>query len=133
MANGTGFSLSLGYGIAFIVYANYLLNTRKNFPEIILGLLIFVGMFFAGRSAFIGVLIGFLYYLFSPKGGTLVQKTKFLVKTLLYVIFIVTILYVCFSGFINHIIDNVLPFAFEPVYNFINGDKFETASTNRLT
>lgn len=132
MANGTGFSLSLGYGIVFIVYVNYLLNTRNTLFKVILGLLIFVGMFFAGRSCFIGVLIGFLYYMFSPKGGTCIKKTKILVKTLLYVIFIVAVLYVCFSDFINHIIDNVLPFAFEPVYNFINGDKFETASTNRL-
>ncbi len=132
MANGTGFSLSLGYGIAFIVYINYLLNTRKNFFKIILGLLIIVGIFFAGRSGFIGVLIGGVYYIFSPNGGPFIKKTKFLAKTLLYNIFIVIILYIIFSDFINHIIDNVLPFAFEPIYNFINGGKFETASTNEL-
>lgn len=132
MANGTGFSLSLGYGIAFIVYVNYLLNTRKNFFKVVLGILIFVGMFFAGRSCFIGVLIGFLYYFFSPNGGTFIKKTKFLVKSIFYIILIIAALYVCFSGFVNHIVKNVLPFAFEPIYKLINGGEFETASTNIL-
>lgn len=132
MANGTGFSLSLAYGIAFITFIKYILNKGGNWVGVLIGFLLIVGIFFAGRSGFLGVGIGLLYYYLSPQGPSFMVKIGNFFKILLGVVLILLIVYVCLPDFSNHIIKNVLPFAFEPIYNLINNNSFESASTNDL-
>lgn len=132
MANGTGFSLSLAYGISYIVFIKYTLEKGGSIWSIICGLLLVIGVFFAGRSSFIGVGIGLLYYYISPQGPSFIVKVGNFFKILLGVAVLLLIVYICLPDFSNHIINNVLPFAFEPIYNLINNNTFESASTNDL-
>lgn len=132
MANGTGFSLSLAYGIAFITFIKYILNNGGNLMSVLIGVLLITGIFFAGRSGFLGVGIGLMYYYLSPQGPSFMVKVGNFFKILLGVTLLLFIIYICLPDFSNHIIKNVLPFAFEPIYNLINNNSFESASTNDL-
>lgn len=132
MANGTGFSLSLAYGIAFITFIKYTLNSGGNWITVLIGVLLILGIFFAGRSGFLGVGIGLIYYYLSPQGPTIMGKIRGIFKIFLGVALLLLLIYLCLPKFSNHIINNVLPFAFEPIYNLINNNSFESASTNDL-
>lgn len=132
MANGTGFSLSLAYGIAFIIYIKYTLNNGGSIWGIFLGLILIIGIFFAGRSGFVGVGIGLAYYYLSSEGPTLINKIGNIFKIIFVIALSLLIVYICLPTFSNHIIKNVLPFAFEPIYNLINNNSLESASTNDL-
>lgn len=132
MANGTGFSLSLAYGIAFITFIKYTLNRGGSLWSMLIGVLLIIGIFYAGRSGFLGVVIGFSYYYLSPQGPSFTAKICNFFKILLGVTILLLIVYICLPNFSTHIIKNVLPFAFEPLYNLINNNSFESASTNDL-
>lgn len=132
LASGTGFSLSLGYGIAFIIYVRKYIVKKLSFYNIAIGVVLFVGIFFAGRTGFVGVIIGFVYYCIDREAGSFLKKLENLFKALLYCSFFCFAIYLVFYDFVNHLIDNVFPFAFEPLYNLFNNDSFETSSTNSL-
>lgn len=57
------FSLSSTYGLSFISFF-YLFFQRKIKKPIIIFILLFIGSFFAGRTAFIGLVFGLLIYFF---------------------------------------------------------------------
>lgn len=132
MAHGTGFSLSLGYGIVFIIYIHHMLIKTINLKNIIIGFLLFIGVFFAGRSGFVGIFIGMLYYLISPLSGNFLKIIKNFLKIICSLFGVIFAICVIFPQFVTHIVDNVLPFAFEPLYNLVNQDELYTASTDRL-
>lgn len=132
LASGTGFSLSLGYGVVFIMYVKKYLLYNLSLYNVLIGLALFVGIFFAGRTGFVGVGIAFVYYFLNGKAGTFLSKMSKVFKLLLYLVVACLLVYYIFTDFVNHLIDNVFPFAFEPLYNLFNNDSFETASTNRL-
>ena len=64
LSAATTYHLSLIYGVAFVIYIKSLIESEKiTLFSIFKGLLIFVGIFFAGRTGFVGVGIGGLYFL----------------------------------------------------------------------
>ncbi|WP_297973705.1 hypothetical protein [uncultured Bacteroides sp.] len=132
LASGTGFSLSLGYGIAFIIYVKKYLLYKLSLINVLIGAILFVGIFFAGRTGFVGVGIASIYYFLDKNSGTLLTKIGKVFNLLFYLLLLCFVIYCIFIDFVNHLIDNVFPFAFEPLYNLFNNDSFETASTNRL-
>lgn len=132
LASGTGFSLSLGYGLAYIVYVKNFLKNRMSLYTVTLGVGLLVGTLFAGRTGFVGALIAAVYYLCEGGYGKLLSKFGLILKLLFYLLLFCLMVYALFTDFVNHLINNVFPFAFEPLYNLFNNDSFETPSTNRL-
>lgn len=131
LAAATTYHLSLVYGIAFIIYIKEFLNYSVSFKNIIIGILIFVGIFFAGRTGFVGVALGMIAFIFSRK-VRFWQKLKVLFYILLGVLSFVLFLDFAFPEFYKILSERVLPYAFEFIYSLDNSGQIETASTNQL-
>ena len=135
LSAATTYHLTLAYGVCFIIYLKSKLSVRVSLQNVLVGLLIFVGIFFAGRSGFVGCLIGclgFLYY----KNNKQISKIAILLKTvfivLLCIVMLLSVLYLCFPDYYLLLTEQVFPYAFEFLYSFEKSGSMETASTNRL-
>lgn len=133
LSAATTYHLSLVYGVAFILYIKTLVESKKNrFRQLITGLLIVVGVFFAGRTGFVGIGIGCIYFLVSLKVKT---KNKFsaISNLLVSIAIIITLtLTVAPKKFKDMVVDYLIPYAFEFVYQKLDSGKAQTASTNQL-
>ena len=78
LSAATTYHLTLAYGICFIIYVKHYFIRKINFKSVLVGILIFVGIFFAGRSGFIGCLIALTGYLFIPKKFILPYAFEFI-------------------------------------------------------
>lgn len=136
LSAATTYHLTLAYGICFIIYVKHYFMRKINFKSVLVGILIFVGIFFAGRSGFIGCLIALTGYLFIPKKFLHYSKTVNIFRVLIITFFTVTILIsilaVVSPNFYNLLDKYILPYAFEFIYNYQNAGSAETASTNEL-
>jgi len=136
LSAATTYHLSLAYGICFIIYVKHYLLKEINIKTVLLGILIFAGIFCAGRSGFVGCLIAIIGYIFLPKKHLKISKIKAFIKLIAIsiglVIFLIILLAICFPKFYEMLNTYILPYAFEFIYNNQNGGKVETASTNRL-
>ena len=56
LSAATTYHLSLVYGVAFIIYIKEFLCKKISIKYVLIGLFVFVGIFFAGRTGFVGVL-----------------------------------------------------------------------------
>ena len=132
LAAGTGFSLSLGYGLSYIIYVDEFLE-KFSVKNILIGILLVVGTFFAGRSGFVGLLLAFIYFLFGKKFQMSIFQKLFGIMRILFGFVVACIfVYLVFPDFSKHMVENIFPFAFEPLYNLVANNSFETASTNEL-
>lgn len=136
LSAATTYHLSLAYGVCFIIYLKRLLSVDASLKNLCVGLLIFVGIFFAGRSGFVACLIGFVGYLLYNKGYTVGHKLKVCLKIVLLltliIVFLLAVLSVYSADFYNLLMDKVLPYAFEFAYSMDKTGSMETASTNQL-
>lgn len=133
LSAATTYHLSLVYGVAFILYIKTLVESKKiRFRQLITGLLIVVGVFFAGRTGFVGIGIGCIYFLVSLKVKTR-NKFSAISKLLVSIAIIITLtLTVAPKKFKDMVVDYLIPYAFEFVYQKIDSGKAQTASTNQL-
>jgi len=133
LSAATTYHLSLIYGVAFIIYIKSLINSKKiTFVQIVKGVFIFIGIFFAGRTGFVGVGIAGLYFIITLKASF---KKK--IKTFIKALILVTIIISSFLTFAPQrirgiVVDNLIPYAFEFVYSKFESGKAQTASTNQL-
>ncbi len=128
LASGTGWNLSLSYGLIFILTFYYALQRENIFKSIVYIFLLFVGCFFAGRTGYLGMLFGFILFFGL---SNIIHKAK-----ILFFIPVFSILLFIFIGFFPNIYtsleEKVFPFVFEFYYNYENSGRFETGSTNVL-
>ncbi len=132
LSAATTYHLSLIYGVAFIIYIKKLIEEKITIKKILIGLLIFIGIFFAGRTGFVGVGIAGLYFLLSN-----IISVKKKLKAIIKVSGVVAILISIFmltapDSTKGLVINNLLPYAFEAIYSKIESGKTQTASTNQL-
>ena len=132
LSAATTYHLSLIYGVAFIIYIKRIIETNITVWKIIKGLFIFVGIFFAGRTGFVGVGIACLYFLF-----TLKCPARKKVKAIFKVGVIVAIIITAFLSFApkkirGMVVNSLIPYAFEAIYSKLDSGKAQTASTNQL-
>lgn len=133
LSAATTYHLSLIYGVAFIIYVKSLIEASKiTILAIIKGLLIFIGIFFAGRTGFVGVGIAGLYFLISLK-VSLRKK----IKSIFQVVLVVALIIVSFFSFTpkkihGMVVNSLIPYAFEFVYKKLDTGKAQSASTNQL-
>lgn len=135
LSAATTYHLTLAYGISFIIYLKQIISNKISLKNIIIGLLIFVGIFFAGRSGFVGCGIGAIgYLLYNNKSKY--NKIKDIIKILLFlsvsVFIIISVIYTFAPEYYVFFENNVISYAFEFLYSYDNSGNMETASTNRL-
>lgn len=135
LSAATTYHLTMAYGIAFILFLkNYFIKKIK-LSTIIIGFLLFVGIFFAGRTGFVGCGIGILGWIGDSKITSAITWKKIL-KVIVYILFFIVCIWICLLTFFPDVMEKislqVLPYAFEFIYSFDDSGKMETASTNRL-
>lgn len=133
LSAATTYHLSLVYGVAFILYIKTLIESKKiKFKQLIVGLLIVIGVFFAGRTGFVGIGIACLYYVITLK-TKMKNKISAISKLAISIALIITLtLTVAPKNFREMVVDYLIPYAFEFVYQKIDSGKAQTASTNQL-
>lgn len=135
LSAATTYHLTIAYGFAFMLYVKYYFNRAINLKILLAGVLIFVGIFFAGRSGFVGCLLavlGSMVYRSDGFKGKFVAVVKSLLL-LLFVLFLLNIiLYQFFEDFYQMLLEQILPYAFEFLYSVGDSGKMETQSTNQL-
>lgn len=133
LSAATTYHLSLIYGVAFIIYIKGLIEKRAvTFFDLIKGLLVVVGIFFAGRTGFVGVGIGGLYFLITTH-SSLRKKIKACLKLAITIgLIIVTFLSFAPKNMKTLVVDSLIPYAFEFIYQKLETGKTQSASTNEL-
>ncbi len=131
LAAGSGWSLGLSYGLTYIIFTKRYLLQKIHTKTIIIGIILLIGTFFAGRTGFVGAGLGILLFFLSKEQKTS-SKFSLVFKILFLIIIFCGIFYLLFPTLADFVIDNVLPFAFEPFYKLYYGEGFSTGSTNKL-
>ena len=133
LSAATDYHLSLSYGIAFIIFMMNYISIKVNLKNIIIGLIIFVGIFFAGRTGFVGCIVGIIGTYLYPSTH---KKIKSILKSIIIVVCIIAainlLLFTFFNTFYEYAMTEIIPYAFEFLDTLGEGGKAETASTNRL-
>ncbi|GGZ92253.1 hypothetical protein DC083_02340 [Ignatzschineria ureiclastica] len=130
LTGSPGWGLAVGYAYSFLFYVRYMVIEKFNFKTFCFGLILVLGMFFAGRTAFVGIILGIPLFLFSKI--QLISKLKIIFLTVLYSIMIAIIVYFLFFDFLLILEQKVFPFVFEMFYRLEHTGKLETGSTNVL-
>lgn len=129
------FSLSASYGLLYIILFKYFLETQSrvlNWKNIVVLLICIIGTFFAGRTGFVGLLFAIAFYAVYWRG--VYFKMASVLKMLIIIAVAVAALLLVLPPAVNEMIfDKLLPFAFEFVYNYLEGSGVSTASTDVLS
>lgn len=131
LSSGVGWSLALAYGLVYIVFVKRYMLRGVNIENIIMGMLLFMGTFFAGRTGFVGAGLGGIYFLISNQQSS-TAKLRLIIKILFGIVLFCLGFYFLFPTMTEHLIENVFPFAFEPFYRLYYNDSFSTSSTDKL-
>jgi hypothetical protein len=133
LSGGTGWPLGLSYGLSFIFYTKvYLLGQKRiNFCIVLMGILLVVGTFFSGRSAYFGIIVSVLYFIFYNR-KSIYGKIKMLITLLVLLLLGVLLFCLLFPHIVTVLVEQVFPWAFEFFYRQAERGKLETGSTNRL-
>jgi hypothetical protein len=131
LSAATTYHLSLLYGAIFILYVKRFISKDVSILYVITGLFLFVGIFFAGRTGFVGVAIILLFYFLSIS-ISLTFKLKVIIYNVLISFFTLSFLSVLFPSFYDLLNEYILPYAFEFIYSAMNEGTVETRSTNQL-
>lgn len=133
LSAATTYHLSLVYGVAFILYIKTLIESKKiKFHQLVIGLFIVIGVFFAGRTGFVGIGIGCIYFLITFKvriRNKISAVSKVIISIAIVILLTLTVAPQKFRGMV---VDYLIPYAFEFVYQKFDSGKAQTASTNQL-
>lgn len=133
LSAATTYHLSLVYGVAFILYIKNLIESRKiKFYQLFVGLSIVIGVFFAGRTGFVGIGIASFYFLITLK--TSIKNKISAISKLIISILLITTVTLTFTpkNFKDMVVNYLIPYAFEFVYQKLDTGRSQTASTNQL-
>ena len=135
LSAATTYHLTMAYGIAFILYLKYYYNKKIRLSTVLVGLLLFVGIFFAGRTGFVGCGIGIVGCLLDKKISSKIKwgnVFKIIIYVSLCIVALWGLILYLYPDILERISVQVLPYAFEFLYNLDSSGQMETASTNRL-
>jgi len=122
------FALSATYGFSFIILFYLVVNAGiSRFSSYVAGFLLVIGSMFAGRTAFIGLAVGVLYYLSASGFGA-----KAFLRLGMNIIIVLVVCAAALTFFASEQTEALLRFAFEFVYAYLEGNSVETESTNIL-
>ncbi|MGI9946657.1 hypothetical protein [Vibrio hyugaensis] len=129
LTGSPAWGISIGYALTFLFATKYyLIDNKFKLKHSFVFLLLFFGAFFSGRSAFLGLIISFLYFLVCGKGN----RSK--VFSLIFILFILplTAVTIMYWDMVYNIANVSLHYVFEPFLNLYWHGEFKSASTNRL-
>lgn len=136
LSAATTFHLTLAYGIGFIVYTKHYLSEKVSIKNILMGLILFAGIFCAGRSGFVGcaiAILGLVYFQFHKNFATgALSLVRITIDVMLCIILIMTLISIMMPEFYELLDSKILPYAFEAFENADKTGSFETNSTNQL-
>ena len=132
LSAATTYHLSLAYGIAFLILVKKYVKKKVSFLIILKSLLLLTGIFFCGRTGFVGVVIALISIPIVNRGFSFKSVFKFLVSLFIILLFIDYFLNSYFYDFYRFLHNVVFPYAFESFYALQTSGEFETKSTNRL-
>lgn len=131
LAGSPGWGLAVGFGLSFLFYTKaYIINKKLTFITVLMAIILVVGTFFAGRSGFVGAILGVIYYCFS-KGNLLLKFKNFIYGIILFFLTVIAI-YLLFPSFTHLLVEKVFPFVFEFYYKYETTGIIQTSSTNTL-
>lgn len=131
LSGAVGWSLSLTYGLVFIIYAKHYLMNRIKWNCLLILLMLFVGNFFAGRTGFIGLIFALTLFILANRNSVW-SRMSMVVKLSFLIVMICGIIYIAVPAYVDYMLERVFPFAFEPIYNYLDGKGFTTTSTDIL-
>lgn len=127
------FGLALSYGLVFIIFLKYSLdNQLSKIWQVLCIVLLFIGLIFAGRIGFLGIILGILYVvLYKSKSFT--PKLDLLLSVVVTFGFFISV-YIAFVPIETRelIQDTVFRYAFQFIYNYIDYGTLSTSSTDEL-
>jgi len=136
LCGATGWALAVIYAVTFLFYTKNKLieNNKFTIKDVAIGLLLLLGVMFAGRSAYLGIITSILYFIFYKTKRH--RKLSIIIKFILYLIITFAFIFITFYLFaaekMTIFIDKVLPWAFEFFYKKQSSGKMSTTSTNIL-
>lgn len=135
LSAATTYHLTMAYGIAFILYLKSYYYRKMSLSTVLIGLLLFIGIFFAGRTGFVGCGIGIIGCLLDKRISSKIKWGN-VFRILVYVVLLIVALWGTLLYFYPDVVEKVtvqiLPYAFEFLYSLDSSGQMETASTNRL-
>lgn len=131
LSSGVGWSLALAYGLIYIIFVKRYLLCSVSIKSTVMGMLLLMGTFFAGRTGFVGAGLGGVLFLISNQQSC-IAKISLMMKILVGIIAFCLCFYLFFPSMTEHLVENVFPFAFEPFYKLYYNDEFSTSSTDTL-
>lgn len=134
LSGGTGWPLGLSYGLAFIFYTKiYIIECKRiqMVKTVVIGVLILVGVFFSGRSAYAGALVSIVYFLFSDQKSW-IKKIQIIFRFLIILSLFILLFIFIFTDFVVLLYEKVFPWAFEFFFAVSEGKGLSTGSTNDL-
>lgn len=130
------FELPCGMGMAFIIFFKLLISGMQKSKALQIFeyagfLFVFIGSMLSGRTAFIGLLMGIVMYLFfksvkRPKISSLIKSV------FLFLVLVVAFQLFSYTSFGRKLSDEVFPFAFELKYNYDETGELTSNSTTAL-
>ncbi len=131
LASGTTWSLGLTYGMAFILYVHHFMLDKLNFKIVIGWFLLVLGTFFAGRTGFVGAAISLAYFFLFSKIN-IIKRASLPFYFIGILLGIAMLMYILFPDYTEYMITTVLPWAIEPLLNYLDGKGLSSASTDVL-
>lgn len=131
LASNQFFALASVYGLVVIIYLSEILRKKTFLVKDGIYLLFYTcGIILSGRTGFFGFVFGLLYLFLS-------HEIKFIrkLKMILWGLVLLGVTAVCVYSFVpedSFIKTKILPFAFEFVYNYVEGEGLKTESTRGL-
>jgi hypothetical protein len=130
------FDLAAGFGWIYILFFKYIQDHsegRFDVKKIFIFMILLIGALFAGRSAFIGLLLGLVLYFISMSSSIRIKILNFF-KIIFYTIFLSLIVFEILPKDTQELItQRLLPFAFEFIYNYYYTGEATTESTKELS
>ncbi|HCU0192423.1 hypothetical protein KUA00_05190 [Proteus mirabilis] len=132
LTGSPGWGLSVGYAICFVLYTkNYLIiKTKIPYSTYLIGILLFIGAFFSGRTAFLGILFSAIYYILKMGSKNFFYLT---IKIIILLIILSLSIMILFNDIWLIFQNKVFPFVFEMFYNLSNTGNLTSKSTNILS
>jgi len=129
------FELPAAFGVAFILFIRIIIiNGQRYFRGVVLYVILFLlllGIFCTGRTAFIGVGLGLLLVLITM-GSPVKLFSKALKIGAIFIIVLLFIIPIFLPRIQSMFYEDVIPFAFEALYNYQETGDFTTTSTDMM-
>ena len=131
--SSTGFfGMASAYGLILVLYmSDYNTLFKNNIIKVFVYFFLVSGVFFTGRTGYIGVGISLLYFCTKQTKSKKIKLSTLFIPALVIVLLIGAVLLMRYTGEKEEF-SNLYKYTFEPFENFINGKGFSATSLDSL-